>query len=91
VVLPDAKCKIFLTASPEVRAMRRYKELLEKGQDADYEAVLEDLRTRDYNDTHREIAPLKLADDGVEVDTSGLDLEGSIRAVIDTAKERLGI
>ena len=91
VVLPDAKCKIFLTASPEVRAMRRYKELLEKGQDADYESVLEDLRTRDYNDTHREIAPLKLADDGVEVDTSGLDLEGSIRAVIDTAKERLGI
>ncbi|MBQ5340376.1 MAG: (d)CMP kinase, partial [Oscillospiraceae bacterium] len=50
-----------------------------------------DLKTRDYNDTHREIAPLKLADDGVEVDTSGLDLEGSIRAVIDTAKERLGI
>ena len=91
VVLPDAKCKIFLTASPEVRAMRRYKQLLEKGEEADYEAVLEDLRTRDYNDTHREIAPLKLADDGVEVDTSELDLEESIRAVIDTAKERLGI
>ena len=91
VVLPDAKCKIFLTASPEVRAMRRYKQLLEKGEEADSEAVLEDLRTRDYNDTHREIAPLKLADDGVEVDTSELDLEGSIRAVIDTAKERLGI
>ncbi|MBR5071393.1 MAG: (d)CMP kinase [Oscillospiraceae bacterium] len=91
VVLPDAKCKIFLTASPEVRAMRRYKQLLEKGEEADYEAVLEDLKTRDYNDTHREIAPLKLADDGVEVDTSELDLEESIRAVIDTAKERLGI
>ena len=91
VVLPDAGCKIFLTASAEERAMRRYKQLLEKGEKADYEAVLEDLRKRDYNDTHREIAPLKLADDGIEIDTTELDLEGSIRKVIETAKEKLGI
>ena len=91
VVLPDAGCKIFLTASAEERAMRRYKQLLEKGEKADYEAVLEDLRKRDYNDTHREIAPLKLADDGIEIDTTELDLEGSIRKVIKTAKEKLGI
>lgn len=91
VVLPDAGCKIFLTATAEERAMRRYKQLLEKGEKADYEAVLEDLRKRDYNDTHREIAPLKLADDGIEIDTTELDLEGSIRKVIETAKEKLGI
>ncbi|MBQ2086075.1 MAG: (d)CMP kinase, partial [Oscillospiraceae bacterium] len=66
-------------------------QLLEKGEKADYEAVLEDLRKRDYNDTHREIAPLKLADDGIEIDTTELDLEGSIRKVIKTAKEKLGI
>ncbi len=53
--------------------------------------MLEDLRKRDYNDTHREIAPLKLADDGIEIDTTELDLEGSIRKVIETAKEKLGI
>ena len=91
VVLPDAGCKIFLTATAEERAMRRYKQLLEKGEEADYEAVLEDLRQRDYNDTHREIAPLRLADDGIEVDTTDIDLEGSIRKVLETAKERLGI
>ena len=91
VVLPDAKCKIFLTASAEERAMRRYKELVAKGQEADYEAVLEDLKKRDYDDSHRPIAPLKLADDGIEIDTTELDLEGSISKVLETAKEKLGI
>lgn len=90
VILPDAKCKIFLTASPEVRAKRRYDQLLEKGQEADYEAVLADLKRRDYDDSHREVAPLKLAEDGIEVDTSDLTLEESIQAVIDTAKRCLG-
>ncbi len=90
VILPDAKCKIFLTASPEVRAKRRYDQLLEKGQEADYEAVLADLKRRDYDDSHREVAPLKLAEDGIEVDTSNLTLEESIRTVIETAKRCLG-
>lgn len=91
VVLPDADCKIFLTASPEERARRRYDELVAKGVAANYEVVLEDLKKRDYNDSHRETAPLKLADDGIEVDTTGLSLEGSIQKVIDTAKAKLGI
>ena len=89
VILPDAACKIFLTASPEVRAKRRYDQLVEKGQEADYEAVLADLIRRDYDDSHREVAPLKLADDGVEVDTSELTLQESIDLVIETAKKRL--
>lgn len=91
VVLPDADCKIFLTASPEERARRRYNELVSKGVAANYEVVLEDLKRRDYNDSHRETAPLKLADDGIEVDTTGLSLEGSVQKVIDTAKAKLGI
>ena len=91
VVLPDADCKIFLTASPEERARRRYNELVAKGIAANYEVVLEDLKKRDYNDSHRETAPLKLADDGIEVDTTGLSLEGSVQKVIDTAKAKLGI
>ncbi len=89
VVLPDAKVKIFLTASPEERAMRRYKELIEKGTDVKYEDVLEDLVQRDYNDSHREIAPLKPAEDGVVLDTTGLDLEGSVSEIIRIIKERI--
>jgi len=91
VVLPDAQCKIFLTASPEERAMRRYRELVEKGVKADYSVVLEDLRKRDYDDSHREVAPLKLADDGIEVDTTGLGLEEAIELVLGTVKNKLGI
>lgn len=89
VVLPDAQVKIFLTASPEERAMRRYKELIEKGSNVDYKDVLEDLIQRDYNDSHREIAPLKLADDGVILDTTGLNLEESVYKIIETIKEKL--
>lgn len=89
VVLPDAQIKIFLTAKPEARAERRYKELLEKGADVRYEEVLADLNQRDYNDSHREIAPLKAAEDAVTVDTSGLTLEDSVAAVISVIKERL--
>ena len=75
VVLPKATVKIFLTASPEVRARRRYKELLEKGQKAKYEQVLKEVQQRDYQDTHREIAPLKLARDSIKVDTSDLGID----------------
>lgn len=89
VVLPDAKVKIFLTASPEERAARRYKELIEKGTDVKYEDVLADLIERDYNDSHREIAPLKPAEDGVILDTTGLSLEESVNEIIRIIKENI--
>ncbi len=89
VVLPDAKVKIFLTASPEERATRRYKELIEKGTDVKYEDVLAELIERDYNDSHREIAPLKPAEDGVIIDTTGLSLEESIATIVKTVKENI--
>ena len=78
VVLPQAECKIFLTASAETRAKRRYKELLEKGQTVTYADVLQDMKQRDYHDTHRAIAPLKQAKDAVLVDTGELNLEQSL-------------
>ncbi|MBQ3007308.1 MAG: (d)CMP kinase [Clostridia bacterium] len=89
VVLPDAKVKIFLTASPESRAMRRYKELIEKGTQVEYKDVLEDLIQRDYNDSHREIAPLKPAEDGIIVDTTNLNLEESINEIIRIIREAI--
>ena len=81
VVLPKADVKIFLTASPEVRAQRRLDEMLAKGQKANFQQVLKDIQQRDYQDTHREIAPLKMAKDSVKVDTSDLDIEGVIAAI----------
>ncbi len=89
VVLPDAKIKIFLTASAEVRAKRRYDELIEKGMEVKYEDILQDVITRDYNDSHREIAPLKPADDSVIVDTSDLNLEQSVERLISIMKENM--
>ena len=89
VVLPDAKVKIFLTASAEVRAKRRYYELIEKGMDVKFEDVLSDVVTRDYNDSHRETAPLKPAEDSVIVDTSDLNLEQSVEKLISIMKERM--
>ena len=89
VVLPDAQVKIFLTAAPEARAGRRYKELIEKGMDVKYEDVLSDVIERDYADTHRETAPLKAAEDSVTVDTTELDFEQSVEAVINTVKEKI--
>ncbi|MBR2108469.1 MAG: (d)CMP kinase [Ruminococcus sp.] len=88
VILPDAEVKIFLTASAEARAERRYKELVEKGMDVKYEDILQDVITRDYNDSHREIAPLKQADDAVLADTTEVDLEGSIELIINIIKEK---
>lgn len=87
VVLPNAKIKIFLTASPEARAERRYKELVEKGTKVEYKDVLEELIQRDYNDSHREIAPLKPAQDSVLLDTTGMSLEQSIEAILKIIKE----
>lgn len=89
VVLPKATVKIFLTASPEIRAKRRYKELLEKGQKANYEQVLKDVQQRDYQDTHREIAPLKMCRDSVKVDTSEMDLEQSVAAIRKIVEEKI--
>ncbi len=86
VVLPNAKLKIFLTASAEDRAKRRYDEMIEKGQDVTYEAVLEDLKQRDYNDTHREISPLKPAEDSVLVDTTGLTLDEGVMKILEVVE-----
>ncbi len=81
VILPDAKVKIFLTASPESRATRRFAELQEKGDPATYDEVLADMKERDYNDSHRATAPLKQAEDAVLVDTSGETLEQSVARI----------
>lgn len=89
VVLPDAQVKLFLTADPEDRALRRYKELLQRGQEADYDTVLKDLVQRDYNDSHRASAPLKQADDAILLDTTGNTLQQSYELVLNTVKEQL--
>lgn len=81
VVLPKATVKIFLTASPEVRARRRCNELTARGQKASFEKVLKDIQQRDYQDTHREIAPLKMARDSVKLDTSDMTVDEVIAAM----------
>ncbi len=80
-ILPNADVKIFLTASPEARAERRYKELIEKGEQVTYEDVLADMKKRDYDDAHRSASPLRKAEDAIEVDTGDLTLEQSIAAM----------
>jgi len=89
VVLPNADVKIFLTAKPEIRAKRRYDELVAKGSDVTFEEVLDDLNKRDYNDSHRGTAPLKQAADAVRADTSELDFEQSVELVCNIIKERM--
>ncbi len=88
VVLPDAQLKIFLTASVEERATRRYKELVEKGVECDFEEVKRDMEYRDKNDSEREIAPLKPAEDSVIVDTTGKSLTESVDMILGIIKER---
>ena len=80
-VLPDATVKIFLTASPEERARRRHAELIEKGHDVSFEEVLSDMKYRDKQDSERETAPLKKADDAILADTTGLSFEESVELV----------
>lgn len=75
VVLPDARLKVFLTASPEIRAQRRFEELKEKGTPVEYEALLSEIKQRDYNDSHRAVAPLKAAEDAVYVDTTEKNID----------------
>ena len=89
VVLPKADVKIFLTASPEARAERRRKELEEKGQPADFATVLADIEQRDYQDTHRAVAPLKQAEDAVLVDSSDIDFEQTFALLKKTILERI--
>ena len=91
VVLPHADVKIFLTASAEVRARRRCKELLEKGQPAEYAEVLADIERRDWADSHRQIAPLKKADDAIELDTSQLDIDPSAAKIEQIIRERIDL
>ena len=89
VVLPNADVKIFLFASPECRAKRRYDELIAKGESVMYEDVLADVNQRDYQDSHREIAPLKPSEESILLDTSELNLEESIQAIINIVKENI--
>ena len=89
VVLPDAQIKLFLTASAEARADRRYKELVEKGQTVDYDVILKEIKERDYQDSHREIAPLKQADDAILVDSTEMDLPATINYMLNIIKERI--
>ncbi len=89
VVLPDAEIKIFLTATPEARAQRRFDELIEKGMDVKYEDVLSDIIKRDHNDSTRAVAPLKPAKDSIFVDTSGNTLEQSVKQLSEIIEREL--
>lgn len=89
VVLPNADVKIFLTAAPEVRARRRTQELLGKGEKADYEKILSEIRKRDDQDTHRAVAPLKMAGDAVKLDTSEMDIDAVIAAMKDIIAKKV--
>ena len=91
VVLPKADVKIFLTASVEIRAKRRYDELIATGQKTTLAQVIKDVEQRDYQDTHREIAPLKQAKDAVLLDTSDLDIDGVVAAIQNIAQEKISV
>ena len=91
VVLPKADVKIFLTASPEVRAKRRYDELIAKGQKAELPTILKEIQQRDYQDTHREVAPLKMCRDSVKVDTSELDIDAVVARIRDIIREKISV
>lgn len=91
VVLPDAQVKLYLTASSATRAERRCKELQEKGLEASYEDVLRDIEERDYRDIHRQIAPLRQAEDAVFLDTSALTLAQSIEETVKIIREKLAL
>ncbi|MBQ5320573.1 MAG: (d)CMP kinase [Oscillospiraceae bacterium] len=90
VVLPDAKVKIFLTASPECRAKRRVTQLAEKGIIEDYNKVLEEVNTRDYNDSHRAVAPLKPSEESVVIDTTEDSFEDSVEKILAVIEEKTG-
>ncbi len=89
VVLPNADIKIFLTATAEERANRRYKELIEKGEDVGYDKILEEIKQRDYNDSHRAVAPLKQADDATLADTTDCNLEEAIEKLLSIIENKM--
>lgn len=89
-VIPDAEVKIFMTAAPEVRAKRRYEQLLAAGREADYDSIFKEIQERDYQDSHREVSPLRAADDAVFLDTSDMDIEENIEAVARIITEKTG-
>ena len=89
VVLPKATVKIFMTASAEVRAQRRCDELNAKGMKANYNQVLKDIQQRDYQDTHREVAPLKMCRDSIKLDTSELDIDGVVAAMKEIIEKKV--
>ncbi len=91
VVLPDAQVKIFLTASPEVRAKRRTEEMIAKGQKAKYEQILKDIQQRDYQDTHRAIAPLKMCRDSIKVDTSDMDIDQVVQNILYIVNQKVKV
>ena len=91
VVLPQAGVKIFLTAAPEARARRRTAELLQRGQDADFDEILREIRQRDEQDESRPVAPLRQAEDAALLDTTNLDLKGSLEALLTLVRERLSL
>lgn len=90
VVIPDAEVKIFMTASPEVRAKRRYLQLLDAGKEADYDKIFKEIEERDYQDSHRELNPLKQAEDAAYLDTSDLTIEETIAAIAKMITEKTG-
>ncbi len=89
VVFPDADLKLFMTASAETRAQRRYDELLAKGDSVTFEAILQNVQERDYIDTHREDSPLVIAEDAIEIDNSYLTREEQLAVVIELIAEKL--
>ena len=91
VVLPDADVKIFLTASVEDRARRRYQELCQRGTAKDFDQLLREIEQRDYNDTHRAAAPLRPAEDSVVLDTSELNFSQSLKRIVEIIRERTGL
>ncbi len=89
-VIPDAEVKIFMTASPEIRAKRRYDQLIAAGKEADYDTIFRETQARDYQDSHREVSPLRAADDAVYLDTSNMTIDENIDAVADIITAKTG-
>lgn len=87
-VLPDAKYKYFVTADSKVRAERRYKELIERGTPVEFDALHEEIKQRDYNDSHRDFAPLKQADDAIVVDTSNMSVDEVVAFILSDVRSR---
>jgi len=90
IVIPDAEVKIFMTAAPEIRAKRRYLQLIDAGKTADYDEIFEEIQKRDYQDSHRDYHPLKQADDALYLDTSDMSMEENIEAIIQIIQNKTG-